>query len=688
MRTFLISLACLCLLFCANAQSAGYKKIMAEKDGQDIEVFLSQLQQYQKANAEYGNVYYQIGKIELDRFSKLDPITERLASRQYVYNAKTNFGLAKNYLDEKDIQKNPGWYDAEKSKNKDSITQVAIQKIESNYENSLKYADLYERLLMHNDSAVSNYLKARETFLAINTSAPNLRQLFLDADDSLKMSVKYIRERFLVCLDHLEEYRKVYQELPHYRKRKVEVVLRTIDHFRMNGITPVNFLADEIYLWDYEDWADRFQDLMKKEVDGLHDEINQAFDFFQKTNDRMLFGDECMQANISNLKFQRIINLITKYDNNSTLIPIFQYFIGQLEYGNQYAYETKCNIAEKMPTEDLLSRKARIYSKMFKAYARTDTLAKEIEANSDNVSSFQWFFDETMSKYAGAAEYSSLQRKQNDSTFRREINNLIGLRNTSLFLTDSIRACVGFVKEDSLLTTIGETDQQFCISKIVVPKSDVKLILGEQEGSQRLLSTTPISEEEEFINWAMDIKGEGGVTYFKILSDSLFVMGGHGAKAWIQLVDLKGKAEKLIKLANGDTIRKVLYNNLTKTFTVVQESSGSITISNVNFVGKTTTSDMISIEGKLLSYFVDGTTGYISSYSSDTDRTQLLLYKKELDDWLEPVLYDLSRELKDPFLIKNDNVLLTLVDAAEWKEGPILYYVFDFMGKIIYEKEL
>ena len=105
----------------ALAQTPNYKKIIAEKEIVGKDVFLSQLRDFQKVNKGFANAHYQIGKIELDFFSALDPLVDRVASRQYIYNSKTNFSLARNFVDEREIEKNPNWYDVPALKDKDSI---------------------------------------------------------------------------------------------------------------------------------------------------------------------------------------------------------------------------------------------------------------------------------------------------------------------------------------------------------------------------------------------------------------------------------------------------------------------------------------------------------------------------------------------------------------------------------------
>ena len=74
----------------------------------------------------------------------------------------------------------------------------------------------------------------------------------------------------------------------------------------------------------------------------------------------LLYGDDCIQAEVDERRFQRIVNLITKYDQESVLADIFKYFLTKLDFGNQLAYERNCNEINSSLNDDYLSRKARI----------------------------------------------------------------------------------------------------------------------------------------------------------------------------------------------------------------------------------------------------------------------------------------------------------------------------------------
>lgn len=686
MKSLLFSILSLVSTFSVYAQTGTYKKLMEEKGSMEIDAFLTELRNYQIENSEYSNVYFQLGMLEFDRFSSLDPVVERIASRQYIYNAKTNFGLAKNYLDEKDIARNPQWYNTPDIKDKDSLISVGIKTIEDNYENSLRYSQAYEELVENHDKAVASYLNARQGFIEINTSVDNLRQLFLGADDSLKLAVKQVGDAFDSSVVYLNKYREVYQELPYKNKRKVNVNLNTIDHFRMNGITPTNFLADEIELWDYKEWSDRFTRLLESEVDGLHQEIESAYGYFQETTDLMLFGDECLQANLDQQKFQRIINLINKYDSKSVLIDIFYYLTAKLEFGNQLVYEINCNEIVGAPSEDFMSRKGRIYQNLFQSFLVSDSLLSAVPNSQEREASFQWFFDGAMAELNGSDGFANEQIEENAKAFKTEMQKLDYFKNIQSFQVDSINQCYQ-VDETLLVSDTSGAENIVCVIKSLPLSDDFHLLTAMEEGNHKLLFASPDDTDYEIL-WSKPTYKNAAISFFKVVSDSAFVIGGVSGKAWAQIIKLNGAEQKPIVLKTGDSIVDVRLNELQGVLTLVQKKEGGVIVSKANFAGKVTSTTASDFEGTYLSLFTQEQNTWICSYTEGENGSILKanIVESSTGTLVDEKSYSFTNELLNPYLIKNDNESITLVSRNKSSESEHIYAILNYEGEITHEK--
>lgn len=679
-KLFTISLLTLHII--AVGQTGAFKRIISEKSTVDRETFYDQLTQFQKENVEFGNVYYQLGKVEMDLFSSLDPIVDRIAARQRVYNAKTNFGLATNYLDESEISKFPEWYDVPESTSKDSISLKGKNKIDKSYSDAVEYAVSYEELVENYDRAVYHYLKAREGFIDINTSADNLRQLFLKADDSLKMRVKAVGVSFDSSMYHTGIYREIYQKLPHKKKRKVNVTKKKIDHFRMNGITSANFLADEIDVWDYREWSDRFLALLKVEVDGLQDEIKAAYKFFMATNDKMINGEDCIQANLDELKFQRIINLVTKYDNESVLIDIFQYLTAKLDYGNKLVYERVCNALDEPPTDDFLSRKARIYQNIYGSFAEADSLNETIISSGHNQATFQWFFNEMMPGENGSKTFAEEQAEENRQSFKRELQGLQASMSQQRFDTDSISKCF---EMDSILVLAGQDGANFCASKSLRLQDDLDVLLGLKDGKNLLVGGSPLEDDYEKV-WEFEPRSE--VSFFKVVGDSSFIIGGNKGKFWITQLDFSGQEYYTATLKSGDPVIDVIVNPLQGVTTVLQKGSSGYNLSQINFNGKQESSKSIGISKEIFGMTTLEQERWFFTHDQTSEGSQIIafVYDESSGDLARELTYNFTAELKDPKVIKNDNEFLTILSTSAFADDEIVYALINYNGEVKHEK--
>lgn len=679
LATFILSVS---FVIGTTAQTAVYKRLMSDKQTMDPEVFFAQLKEFQALNKEYSNVYYQLGKIELQNFSDLDPIVDRVASRQYVYNSKTNFSLAKNFLDDKDVARNPDWYDVPELK-RDSVIVLANNLMDEKYQSTITYADAYEKLLFHYDNAVKHYLKARQDFIGINNSADNLRQLFLMTDDSLKQAIREIGVSFDSSMHHLDQYRETYLILPHPEKRKVIVNFNHIDHFRMNGITPTNFLADYIEVWDYKRWSEEFLDLIKEEVDGLQEEIRTAYGFFSETNDRLINGDECIQANIDDRKFQRIINLVTKYDNQSVLIDIFKYLMSKLEYGNQLAYERNCNPISGAPTDDVLSRKARVYQSLFESFAVTDSIDDLILTSGHGQESFAWFFDELMGGENGSIDFANNQREENKSSYKEEISKLMNLANKQAFRTDSIFEMFG--RNDSLLIA-GQSSgaDSIMIHRKLSLSDSLNFLIGTKGDDYKIMGAIGI-EEDYIVEWEQPSVDNAPIDFFKTVSDSSIVIGGAG---WIKHLSNSGLEKNTIKLRSKDSIVNVSYNELQGSFRVVQTNGNTYSLTTVGFNGKATTKGPFELPGQFLNVWSQDQALWFFSAKEEENQTVVTasVLSNETNEFGEEIQYSFTNLMSDLLLVKNDNESITLLSKNANSEDEIIYSLLDYSGTIHYEE--
>ncbi len=679
MRKLLI-LLCLFAFAESFGQAGEYRKLLEAQRTQTPDEFFFALKDFQKQNPQFSNVYFQLAQVYLDYFSNEDPIINRLSSDQYIHNAKINGGLAKSFYDEKEATKNPEWYNLPKIKERDSLVTMINQKVDGLYDSVLVYTDRYDELLENYDKAVQKYLASREGFVAINNSSSNLRGLFLTADKSLEDAIDQVGQDFDSSMYYLGKYREIYRQMPHSRKRQVLVKRQQIEHFRMNGITPSNFLADEIVVWDYGQWSKDFRELLKEEVDGLKEEITEAYRFFVATNRRMLHGEECLQANLENLKLQRIINLVTKYDNQSILIDVFSYVGHKLAFGNKFVYEKNCNVIDNLPSDDIISRKARAFQNIYGSWASADSTAQLILESPRNQNNFSWFYDGDMPE--GATGFSDQQRVENNAAFIEELDRLFELSAIqNLTGSDTLR----LARQDSLfLSDFDASDGEMVEVYASMQMTDsTRLIYGQQGDGLQLMT---LQDDQEDFSLVWEKPQPAPISYFKVLGDTSFVAVHDQTLTHFYA---SGNEKVRLKLPEGN-MQNLLYNYLKAQYTLLMKDSKNDTtyqLVQMDYRGKTTGQGKFTTAGEVITHFINGDFIWVFASISNPDATTTLR-AYTFDTTFQPVStfdYQLTHVLEDVRVVKNDDQSLTVASRMRSGDNKYVYALLNYEGEVQHE---
>ncbi len=689
MGKYLSILLLLTLTFQGYAQTGEYRDILESKLKSSPEEYYTRLLEFQNANPQWPNVYYKLGNAEVERFASLDPLVDRTASDQFIYNAKTNYSLAKNYVDEREASKNPDWYEMPYMDNKDSLVIKILSTVDLKYQKAITYTEEYEKLIRNYDDAVKNYLASRELFIEINTSAENLRELFLKTDDRLKDKVKKCGVHFDSTIYHLERYKSAYQNLPHPKKRQVNIILKRIDYFRMNGITLPNFLDDNLELWDYKYWSDNFLKLIEEEVDALKNEMSQTHTRILQDTKKMLTDKECLEINSDELRIQRLINVINKYDNQSILVDLFNYEFAKIKYSNQFAYENGCN-QPTAPSDNYLSRKARIVQNLNEPYNHADSLVNALKESNHNTLTFRWFFDQYFSA-SGIKEFANQESDVIKDSFKYNLETLYNLRNAQQ-LNQAFEERELYLRNDSLMIDpTSNTATPLTITNAMRINSDYWILIGKSEDERTQVVGAQVIKNGYRTFWQEILPINMVPTEYKVLTDSSLLIAGGSSKYWMKHVNLYGSLNSKFNLAYSGTLENTYFNNLLNSYLVFQESkfdqttqNGVYRITDITSAGKTRKSTLVKTEGKFVATFQEGGKHWIMSTVNLED--SIKINARMLDLNLEPIDESfevvLPGSINDPLIIKNDNLSFTLIGKTN---DEYLYALINYDGHVSYQ---
>lgn len=677
-----------------QGQTSQYRSIIEQGDSGGKQAYLKALKEFQYENPTWPNAYYKIAELQMELLREMDPLVDRFGTKQYLYNSQINYGLASNYVDEKEALKNHEWYDVPKGTNKDSIPSIIVRSIKEKYNKASEYMEDYDLLLDHFDKAVSNYLEAREIFIDINTRADNLRVLFLTADDKLKQEVRQVGVSFDSTLYHLEQYKKVYQRMPHSKKRNSQVQLNPIDHYRMSGITPTNFLSENLLLWDYKYWSDNFASLIEQEVDGLKDEIGSSYETFTAINEQMRETEECMQINVDNMKFQRIINLVSKYDNQSQLIDLFHYLMAKLEFDNHVVYNKNCQDPYGQPTDHLLSRRVRSLQDSYAYMEKADSLNQYILEADHEQSSFQWFFDEYLPGRKGIDTFSENQSKEIHDATLKEIDQVLQLHEQQYVPTVAQQQTL-VASNDTLHIAYGESESGVVqvLRKLALDSLHSLTVLDKGNDRLSLASLRQIDDGYKVV-WEVLLPKGQKPEFLKVMTDSTLIVAGSSPRAWFKHLNYQGIVISDQKISKNAALVDIYNNDLLGSYVLIQELSKDTVnkkykyqLTEVASAGSVSGSHQLELSGRFVGMTTQEGAYWFFSHSrvGDHSEVQAKSLDKQSKTWSEPISYIYADPMSHPVIIKNDNLSLTLIARKE--EEKTVYSIIDYHGAIQHQAE-
>ncbi len=246
----------LLVLFSVSAYADKYDDLVVKMRTQTPNIAFYNYQQYQKANPQIGNVYYQLGSISYDYLRQINPIYDLKAFRYYAYNSKLYYGNCLHFATDNDVRKYAAHYTGVKFSKKPSVKDLEshirpiLKDIATITEAGNKLNATFVQLL-------SRYERCIEIYLALNTKFGSFNDALLQAqsDDLAAM------HELQTISDSIPTYITLYQNaLAAYKIKGYNPTFKIvpIELFRIDALCSVNFLENQIALYDFGAWVRQF----------------------------------------------------------------------------------------------------------------------------------------------------------------------------------------------------------------------------------------------------------------------------------------------------------------------------------------------------------------------------------------------------------------------------------------------
>lgn len=316
---------------CSNAfgqRRLKYKDIFDQMGKEPQEHSVLKLAEFQKVNPEFANTYLQVGVIQWGWLREQDPFLDYAYVKELIYNTKLYLGLAKSKVmaDDKEVKKNKVYYsNINITPNPETLDQQDV----IDYINKLlakvdEYDKNVSKIITNYNQAVGKYDGCIDTYKMIVARQSNYKNLLLTNTPDLRAQLKDLSQNFDSVKYYFDEFKSALGSYPiKDYDQKTKVV--PIETYRLEGLTPSDFLKPVINIWDFNSWvAEAFSkmdgDIVKLKGDAEREikSIRARVLDFQKQKAET---DTVMEISASN----KTVNLIEKYDFESLLSAALRY---------------------------------------------------------------------------------------------------------------------------------------------------------------------------------------------------------------------------------------------------------------------------------------------------------------------------------------------------------------------------
>ncbi len=395
------------------------------------------LKEYLLTDLDHANANFRLALIYEKKYKEADPLAEYAYATANAEQAKIRFLKSKQVIDEREVNRNNDYYapifklfDA---KGRPSVPYETVSgKIQRGYDSADLFLKQMPAIYTAFTKSVNFYDKAVKIFAAINSRYNSPEELLLMHDSILEGQLTDIKSNYDSCIFFIDRFINLVNEYPLPNHRPTYKVMR-IETFRLDGlITRLNFLTNQIELWNYGDWVNEIRKTLSNEITSLRKEILRSNDQIDALAIQIANAPPDQLPGAYQPDKQLVFNL-NHYDRQSVILALLQYKSFRLHW----------DIQDKSKTLDTLAstRNAEIFSQLIYTNRTADSLLRVLVSRTtpEKVAKHSDFVSKALGGSDNLKKYHESESQRILQTFNHYTSSLKSNLNHSV-ATDSLVA--------------------------------------------------------------------------------------------------------------------------------------------------------------------------------------------------------------------------------------------------------
>lgn len=357
-------------------QHIKYKDLFPKFSSLSNEEIKNELKEYLAEDLNHPNANFRLAYVYETNYRRADPLTEFQFAMANVEQTKIRYIKSKQLVDEREVERNNEYYfplfKTFDTKGKPYVSFVQVQqKVNNGYDSAVLFSDKMPAIYKNFTRSVYHYGLATKIFADISSQFGSTEDLLLLHNSELDHklgSLKMHYDSTLIYLNHYTELIKAYPIHTHQQRYQIQA----IKTYRLDGLqTRVNFLINDISLWDYGTWVDQIRLQLSKEILSLRTKLRQQQESLDKSLEKVSSISPSESYTPISLDKQTMFAL-SNFDRQSIVQSLFNYRAFKQEFIRQRKQVQLDTAASE--------RNALIYTQWIYSNRKADTLLFSVDA--------------------------------------------------------------------------------------------------------------------------------------------------------------------------------------------------------------------------------------------------------------------------------------------------------------------
>lgn len=360
------------------AQKTKYKDLIILINARNYEVAEPHLKKYLKENTDNVSAYLYMAIIYQDKAQRNDILKQPDVLIDNLDSAIMFFEKVAPLITEKELKRNDQNY--EMYLRRDTRTAEMVIKlsdvtldIETRLKNIRERKEKIKNLNLYFKAAERQYKVTQALYSTIPNQFASSKEFYLRMDESVTNQLKQIGLTYDSSQASFKNYRSVLETLGKVPYNQL-ITLNDIVDFRKDGNTEVDFLKNDLRLWDYGKWTRTSLEVFQNEIVPLRDHLVSYDSELNKLTQKLKTDSVSVKSDLTKLLDRILFKQLTQFDPDPLPTGIFKMKAAELEYrSDEITNKAKLDTAGLVTRLEMRKQEAKDINKLDSISARLMT---------------------------------------------------------------------------------------------------------------------------------------------------------------------------------------------------------------------------------------------------------------------------------------------------------------------------